>query len=986
MSEKDVVENVNSPGAVSIPIASNSAKGIASFNVKDFTVNNGEVSAIWERGVPQYVGIIVGQEEGEGDLTWTVDDASLVDNRPVKIGEYIMLREDAFGFTRGEVFVITGISADENFLITTDNQSVFSLQGPQGIQGETGATGPRGPQGEKGETGETGKEGAGIKDITDIDYPHGEFESVQYDNTDGIQLSAIVRFTRDDGETYDIPATLDIPIVANDGIIIDKTADSEKIAISGKNFIKIVIPGPQSSFIMPQIDQDGNTHWVEADTYPAANKDSICQRFQGRVKTLAPKTDDEAVNKGYANENYVHKVSSTTGTLIYTNVNGIDSTIGLSAGNEVGKVAQYYDENQWPGDTSQGGFLVSASPIKDYHVVNKKYGNEHYTPHYSSSLPVLWGGELIVYSGKYGRTSLTDDTNGYTAVLRDGSGRIQVNEPETNKQAVNKEYADANYLKKSGGTITGDLIISGNLSASGKTSVIESTTLKVLDKLIYVAKDNTTALTSPAGLITPKYDGTNDGGLVYDNSGTAFVGDIKLDDKGNVDVNNSDLQPIATRDDYSNFTNGHKVKVEVDSSQKNVKFVDGGKDDGINSLTDVNLTLGDTTVQYDTTDGIQMTSTGRFTYAEGTHDATIDLDIPIIGTDNITIDKASDSEKIEVSGKNLIKDPYPGVNVTGASIINYKPYGSSDWGRAFVRNTHNLVNNAESGSIVGYDTNGVIYAKTTSDDDYSVVNRKYGDENYCIKPEPYTIDALVAIHANGTIFSKPIDDLGSVPNTIAQVYTNDAGDTKPYSTGVLITNVPTQPYQCANKKFVDENYLKVYDKGTINVGELKFPGMRNEDGTNKQAWFGSSVGQYIANSAVAFTDAQGHLGTNTPTDALHCANKQFVEDAIANINLTKYVHNLVLEGIKDGNEYKVFMRVFRSDNAKITDLATVRDSIGQNDDYSCTGYVREGNNYYSVMSFDGSGPLIIYLAGASGVLSIEPTADDVTISDSINEF
>ena len=138
MSEKDVVENVDSPGAISIPTASNSAKGIASFNAKDFTVNNGEVSAIWERGVPQYVGIIVGQEEGEGDLTWTVDAASLVDNRPVKIGEYIMLREDAFGFARGEVFVITGISADENFLVITDNQSVFSLQGEVGPKGDKG--------------------------------------------------------------------------------------------------------------------------------------------------------------------------------------------------------------------------------------------------------------------------------------------------------------------------------------------------------------------------------------------------------------------------------------------------------------------------------------------------------------------------------------------------------------------------------------------------------------------------------------------------------------------------------------------------------------------------------------------------------------------------------------------------------------------------------------------------------------------------------
>lgn len=869
MSEKDVVENVNSPGAVSIPIASNSAKGIASFNVKDFTVNNGEVSAIWERGVPQYVGIIVGQEEGEGDLTWTIDDASLVDNRPVKIGEYIMLREDAFGFTIGEVFVITGISADENFLITTDNQSVFSLQGPQGIQGETGATGPRGPQGEKGEkgeTGETGKEGAGIKDITDIDYPHGEFESVQYDNTDGIQLSAIVRFTRDDGETYDIPATLDIPIVANDGIIIDKTADSEKIAISGKNFIKIVIPGPQSSFIMPQVDQEGTIHWVEVETYPGV-KDSICQRFQGRVKTLAPKTDDEAVNKGYANENY-RKVATGTSNEIKV------------------YVTKYGDTESW--------MFLNSDP---------------------DGAP---GAEIPQYGT---------------------GGTLRANMPTTvlDNSVVNRKYADANYLKKSGGTITGDLIVSGNLSASGKTSVIESTTLKVLDKLIYVAKDNTTALTSPAGLITPKYDGTNDGGLVYDNSGTAFVGDIKLDDKGNVDVNNSDLQPIATRDDYSNFTNGHKVKVEVDSSQKSVKFVDGGKDDGINSLTDVNLTLGDTTVQYDTTDGIQMTSTGRFTYAEGTHDATIDLDIPIIGTDNITIDKASGSEKIEVSGKNLIKDPYPGVNVTGASIINYKPYGSSDWGSAFVRNTHALVNNAESGAIVGYDNNGVIYAKTTSDDDYSVVNRKYAEDNFT----PAYSSSLPVLWGGELICYNNQKygrcSLGTGTDEYTAVLRDAGGQ-------INVPQIPANDSNAVCKKYVEDNFLKVYDLGVIGPGEVKIPVMRRlDETTNEQKWFPTCVGEYVANSAIALTNAQGCLGTNTPTAGKHCTNKDYVDDAIANIplktlfgnqniygtgNIDLYRHNIRITVSVSGFGAEIYFTYYSSNNLQVDSLTDLKTLMG----------------------------------------------------------
>lgn len=252
-------------------------------------------------------------------------------------------------------------------------------------------------------------------------------------------------------------------------------------------------------------------------------------------------------------------------------------------------------------------------------------------------------------------------------VKRDSAGRVKTADAVSDEDATSYgqhkallTYTDSELLKKldrTGGTITGDLIVSGNLSVSGEASVIESTTLKVADKLIYVAKDNTSALTSPAGLITPKYDGTNDGGIVYDNSGTAYVGDIKLDSNGNVDVNNSDLQPIATRDNYSNFTNGNKVKVEVDSLQKSVKFVDGGKDDGVNTLTDVNLTLGDTTVQYDTTDGIQINSTARFTTQGTNHDAMMDLAIPVVGKDGITIDKAADADKIEISGKNFIPKP-----------------------------------------------------------------------------------------------------------------------------------------------------------------------------------------------------------------------------------------------------------------------------------------------------------------------------------------
>lgn len=124
---------------------------------------------------------------------------------------------------------------------------------------------------------------------------------------------------------------------------------------------------------------------------------------------------------------------------------------------------------------------------------------------------------------------------------------------------------------KTGGTVTGNMVVGGNFTVQGKTTTVDSETMRVTDKLIEVGKGNTAPLTSPAGLITPKYDGTNNGGIVYDHTGTAYVGDITLDSNGNVDVNNSDLQPIATRN--ATITNDNLVKWDG----TNHKLIDAGK-------------------------------------------------------------------------------------------------------------------------------------------------------------------------------------------------------------------------------------------------------------------------------------------------------------------------------------------------------------------------------------------------------------------------
>lgn len=327
MSEKDVVENVDSPGEIGIPTASNSTPGIASFDSNDFIVGtDGKVSSIVERGIPQYLGKITGTGTGTTDLNWEVDWKSrptVITNgeeevdkaKRIKIGEYIMLTEHFNQFVPGDIFRITDVQIEgSKYTVKTNNVRVLSLAsivGPQGEQGDEGVQGvpylaytsniesttdpaagvlmyledghfnrtPVVKQGEyrdvvtvdwynstnhkafmvtgliqyknsatnqwvaqitaatdiTGAVGPQGKEGAGIADIVDIDYPHGDFISVQYDTTDGIRMQGVAEYLRDDGETYQIPTDIDVPLIAGPGLSMDKKATEEKVEIKSLN-------------------------------------------------------------------------------------------------------------------------------------------------------------------------------------------------------------------------------------------------------------------------------------------------------------------------------------------------------------------------------------------------------------------------------------------------------------------------------------------------------------------------------------------------------------------------------------------------------------------------------------------------------------------------------------------------------------------------------------------------------------------------------
>lgn len=171
---------------------------------------------------------------------------------------------------------------------------------------------------------------------------------------------------------------------------------------------------------------------------------------------------------------------------------------------------------------------------------------------------------------------------------------------------------------------------------------------------------------------------------------------------------------------------------------------------GIDTLTDLNLTLGDTTVQYDTTDGIQLTSTGRATYNGEQHDFTTDLDLPIIGKDGITIDKAADSEKIEISGSGCVQ----------AITTPYTIYGTDGQGN---QKSYKPANNPIASALVQFNNDGTVRTATPSGDT-DCTNKKYVDDNYVAK--------VTTAASNERAYIVSSD--GNVQKTIAVTFSNQA--------------------------------------------------------------------------------------------------------------------------------------------------------------------------------------------------------------------
>ena len=337
--------------------------------------------------------------------------------------------------------------------------------------------------------------------------------------------------------------------------------------------------GANDSLQIKIVTIDENTSpntWVRT-TYDLGNYYTKTESDGRYVKSVADKRIVYANGETGEQATFAYNTSPTAWTFpIYNGAAQLSTTDPTEALHAVNK--QYGDSNYY--QVTKGTDIPENADLNNYTTPGTYQAPNDATGKTIKNTPYRFAFKLIVENFAYlyfvqrvfgqGKDQL------WQRVKADGVWSDWVKFATTDY--VDNKTADlSNKYDKTGGTITGDVTVTGNFTVNGTTTTIDSTTLKVKDKLIYVAKDNTVALTTPAGIITPKYDGTNNGGIVYDSTGTAYVGDITLDSNGNVDVANSDLQPIATRNDYSAYTTDHIITASVDSAGKSVKFVDSGK-------------------------------------------------------------------------------------------------------------------------------------------------------------------------------------------------------------------------------------------------------------------------------------------------------------------------------------------------------------------------------------------------------------------------
>lgn len=187
------------------------------------------------------------------------------------------------------------------------------------------------------------------------------------------------------------------------------------------------------------------------------------------------------------------------------------------------------------------------------------------------------------YDQVYGKTAggsqelfnVSDTVTTGAIVRRKNNGQIVALEATTNDGVVNLGQLTTkllDYLLKSGGIISGNLSIQGDLEVRGTTKTTEEETLNVKDSIVVTNSSGADLSSTLAGFVI-RLNATDCYGIIYDASSESVkLGLGKITD-GKFTFNSGEGNAVAVRADGTLMTDGHLVKWDATA----LKFVDAGK-------------------------------------------------------------------------------------------------------------------------------------------------------------------------------------------------------------------------------------------------------------------------------------------------------------------------------------------------------------------------------------------------------------------------
>ena len=334
--------------------------------------------------------------------------------------------------------------------------------------------------------------------------------------------------------------------------------------------------------------------WSELILQGTGNRTDATMSQDAITKALALKADKTEVVKRLSGNNivYINNSAGNLSSLLFATGAVASSIVQRDSAGHITATSAASD-NQVTTLSQVRGMVSEASTLL---IVQSEGQNTGYVMSQKAVTDSLAG---VRSNASRLEGLIEDNTASITAV----AGRVTTTESDINsleekdtelQQGINKNAADITTLNtkaenldtatktnaanidkkldKAGGTITGSLTITQNLTVQGTTTTQESQILTVIDPLIVANSDKAT-LSSYGGLLI-NTDANNTYGMVYDPGSSSVklgLGTYNSNTK-KFAFNSGEGLPIVVRDDSAAWTNGHYAKWD---STKNA-FIDGG--------------------------------------------------------------------------------------------------------------------------------------------------------------------------------------------------------------------------------------------------------------------------------------------------------------------------------------------------------------------------------------------------------------------------